>query len=366
MAFSYDILVVGSGWAGATVARKLADEGLRVLVLERRNHIGGNCYDEYNEHGILIHRYGPHIFHTKFPHVWEFASRFTSWRLYRHEVRSYVDGTFFPIPVNLNTMEMLYHRNFTREEMISFISERVIHYEEPKNSHEVIVSQMGQDIYDKFFAGYTLKQWGVTADELEPEVCSRIPIRYTRDNRYFSDPYQGIPKEGYGRLFRRMLDHDRISLLLKTDYSAVKDEIKAGWTVYTGGIDTFFDRVYGPLPYRGIRFVFETHEQENYQGWGVVNYPNDFKYTRITEYKKLTGQERSHTTLSFEYPSNNGEPCYPMPTKSALALYGRYRKLADKMDRTSFLGRLGSYRYINMDQAILQGLDLAEELLELI
>ena len=357
----FDVLVVGAGISGITVARSLADKGLKVIIVEKRRHIGGNCHDGYNEHGILIHTYGPHIFHTRYRHVWLFLSKFTRWRLYQHRVLAFVGGRFVPFPISPLTLEALYGGNFSTEKFLKFLEDKKVKVEEIRNSRDVIVSQVGEELYQLFFKNYTKKQWGVYPEDLLPEVCARIPIRHNRDPRYFEDPWQGIPLEGYTSMFNRMLDHPNISVLLGFDYLQNRELFKVKATVYTGPMDAYFDYCYGKLGYRKVRFEFQTIFEEEYQPAAVVNYPNDYDFTRITEYKKLTGQEHPYTTVSFEYPGNEGVDCYPIPSESNERIKSKYEQLIEEEERRNvfFLGRLGRYRYINMDQAVHEALELA-------
>lgn len=360
---TFDVIVVGAGFSGATVARSLAEHGLRVLVVEKRNHIGGNCYDAYDVQGILIHVYGPHIFHTASKKVWDFLSRFTSWRLYQHRVKAFVHGRLVSIPVNLNTLEELFNLRLSPQGMQEYMRSVAEDIAQPADSEQVVLSRVGRELYEALFANYTRKQWGVDPSQLGPEVCARIPVRCNRDDRYFSDCYQGLPEHGYTRLFSRMLAHENISLLLQTDYFQIADSFSPKLTVYTGEIDRYFSQTLGPLPYRCLQFDFVSYEQESYQDWAVINYPNDYEFTRITEYKKLTGQRAPATTVSLEYPGTEGVPCYPLPTPEANRLAEMYAREAAREKNVYFLGRLGRYRYINMDAAVLEALQLAEEII---
>lgn len=364
----FDVLIAGAGISGAAAARRLAELGHKILVVEQRNHIGGNCFDCHDQHGILIHQYGPHIFHTNQLMVWEFVSRFTSWILYQHNVLAHVDGLLVPIPINLKTIELLYNRKFTPEQMEIFLAELAEDCAEPQNSRDSVVSKVGRQLYQKLFKNYTLKQWGVSAKSLAPEVCARIPVRTNNDCRYFTDTYQGMPTEGYTKMISAMLNHNNIHVMTQTDFHSIRENFPVITTIYTGPIDAYFNHSLGPLPYRSIHFDFKHHECDSFQQCSVVNYPNDYDFTRITEYKKLTGQRISGTTISKEYPidaASAGEgavPCYPMPTAEAQTLYRQYEELAAREDKLFFLGRLGRYRYLNMDQAVLEGLQLAEKI----
>lgn len=359
----YDYLIVGAGITGLTVARQLAEAGKKVLVLDRRNHIGGNCHDEYDEHGILIHKYGPHIFHTNHQAVWDFLSRFTDWRHYQHTVKAYVDSQLVPMPVNLDTLNRLYNLSLTAESMVTHLESVRVRLDAVRNSRDAVLARFGADIYEKFFKNYTLKQWGVAAEELHPSVCERIPIRLSRDDRYFTDTFQGMPLHGYHRMFERLAAHPNIQLLLQAEYREVARQVKHQGLVYTGPIDEYFDYRHGRLGYRSLRFDFRNHRQESFQEAPVVNFPNDYAFTRITEYKKLTGQEAGSTTVSYEYPCDEGDPYYPMPTEGNHLLHGTYAEQAKKEKKVIFAGRLGAYRYMNMDIACLEAMQVAKTLL---
>ncbi len=360
----YDYLIVGAGITGLTIARVLAEGGKKVVVVEKRNHIGGNCHDCYNESGVLIHRYGPHIFHTRHKEVWDFLSRFTEWRLYQHRVKAFVDGKLVSFPINLLTIKQLYNRDMSPDEMRAFLESVRIPIEHPSNAKEAVISQVGEDLYEKFFRNYTIKQWGMDAEKISPVVTQRIPIRYSTDDRYFDDPYQGMPMNGYSSMFERMATHENIHLMLQTGFNDTPAGMKYKRLIYTGPVDEFFGYQYGNLRYRSIRFVFKTYEMESYQDVAVVNYPNDYDFTRITEYKKLTGQEIRRTTISLEYPVSAGDPYYPVLSEESEARREKYMKRCRRLKNVFFAGRLGTYRYLNMDIACLEGLSLARELLK--
>ncbi|GEA17239.1 UDP-galactopyranose mutase [Moorella sp. E306M] len=363
-----DWVIVGAGFAGATLAERIATHlDKKVLVVEKRDHIGGNAYDEYDESGILVHRYGPHIFHTNLKHVWDYLSRFTRWRPYYHRVLAVVDGKKVPVPFNLNSLYALFPPGQAARLEEALIDEYGFGARVPilklRESEKKDLRFLADYIYEKIFYGYTLKQWGLKPEELDPSVTGRVPVYISRDDRYFQDKYQAIPEHGYNQLFRRMLAHPNINVLLNTDYREIENEVKFSRMVYTGPIDAFFDYVYGKLPYRSLRFEFATLDREWFQDVGTVNYPNEFDFTRITEFKHLTGQEYSGTSIMREYPYADGDPYYPIPCPENEALYKQYRLLAEKESNITFVGRLAQYRYYNMDQVVDVALKTAEEIL---
>jgi UDP-galactopyranose mutase len=353
----FDYLVVGAGFAGATVAERLAaDAGKKVLICDRRPHIGGNAYDCYDEAGILIHKYGPHIFHTNSRDVFDYLSKFTEWRSYQHRVLACVDGQLLPVPINLNTINRMYGTSFTSFELETFFQSVAEPCAKIQTSEDVIVSKVGRELYEKFFRNYTRKQWGLDPSELDATVTARVPVRTNCDDRYFTDTYQAMPRHGYTRMFERMLSHPNIMVLLNAEYREVRKMIPCAEVIFTGPVDEFFDYRFGRLPYRSLNFEFETRNVPVAQSGPVVNYPNENAYTRITEFKYLTGQEHSKTTLVYEYPTAEGDPYYPIPRPENAALYRRYQALADQTDGVHFLGRLGTYKYYNMDQCVAQAL----------
>ncbi len=361
----FDYLVVGAGFSGSVVAERLASQlGKRVLVIDKRPHIGGNTYDFYNEDGVLVHRYGPHIFHTSSQKVVDYLSCFTEWRPYEHRVLAQVDGKLLPIPINLDTVNGLYGLNLDSAGMEKFLAERVESRTEIRTSEDIVVSRIGRELYEKFFRNYTRKQWGLDPSELDSCVAGRIPVRFDRDDRYFSDSFQAMPLEGFTRLFERMLAHPNISVALSTDYREVMSGYPFAKVVYTGPIDEFFDHRFGPLPYRSLRFEHRTHDREQFQPAAVVNYPNDHDYTRITEFKHLTGQKHEKTSIVYEYPTDDGEPYYPIPRPENAELYERYRALASATAGVYFCGRLANYRYFNMDQVVAQALHMYRNIAE--
>lgn len=354
----FDYLVVGAGFAGCVLAERLArGSGKQVLLVDRRPHIGGNAYDHYDEAGILVHKYGPHIFHTNSKEVFDYLSRFTEWRPYQHKVLASVDGQLVPIPINLDSINQLYGLNLNSFQMEEFLASRAEPKEQIRTSEDVVVSKIGRELYEKFFRGYTRKQWGLDPSELDAQVTARVPTRTNRDDRYFTDAYQSMPKRGFTRLFENMLDHENIKILLNTDYRDVQDALPYRELVYTGPVDEFFDFQFGKLPYRCLEFKHETLNQPQFQPVAVVNYPNDYEFTRITEFKHLTGQEHPKTSIVYEYPRADGDPYYPIPRNENAGIYRQYKTLADEAG-VHFVGRLATYKYYNMDQVIAQALTL--------
>jgi UDP-galactopyranose mutase len=353
----FDYLVVGAGFAGCVLAERLAANlGKRVLLVDKRPHIGGNAYDHYDEHGILVHRYGPHIFHTNSWEVFTYLSRFTEWHPYQHRVRAWVDGRLVPIPINLDTINELYGTNFNSFQLGEFYKSVAEPRAELKTSEDVILNQVGRELYDKFFKGYTRKQWGLDPSELDAAVTARVPTRTNRDDRYFTDAYQAMPLRGFTRMFERMLDHPNIKILLNTDYHEIEGSILYDEVIFTGPIDEYFDYRFGKLPYRSLRFQWETLNTPQVQPVAVINYPNDNLYTRVTEFKHLTGQVHAKTTRVYEYPQAEGDPYYPIPRAENAALYQQYQELASVTPGVHFVGRLGTYKYYNMDQVVAQAL----------
>jgi UDP-galactopyranose mutase len=354
-----DFMIVGSGFAGCTLAERIATQlDKKVLLLEKRNHIGGNAYDYYNEDGILVQKYGPHIFHTKFKEVWRYLCLFTEWNGYVHRVLAKVKGKEVYLPINLDTVERLYDRKFTPEELKEFFEQRKLKVDRIRNARDVIVSQVGKELYELFFKNYTKKQWGIYPDKLDPQVTSRLPVRFNRDTRYFSDKYQGIPKYGYSKMFEKMTANRNIHILLNTDYREIMNSVKFNKLVFTGPVDYFFDYVHGTLPYRSLDFKFKTLNIEKYQNAAVVNYPNDYAYTRITEFKHFYFQKHDKTTICYEFPKSIGDPYYPIPKPEYHEIYLKYKKEAEKLKNVYFVGRLAEYRYLNMDQVINETLEL--------
>jgi UDP-galactopyranose mutase len=353
----FDWLIVGAGFAGSTLAERIATQrGERVLVIDRRNHIGGNAYDRYNEDGVLIHQYGPHIFHTNSEMIFKHLSQFTEWRPYEHRVLARVDDMLVPIPINLDTVNKLYNLNLTSDELEGWFKSRAEQVDEIKTSEDVVVSVVGRELYEKFFQGYTRKQWGMDPSELDKSVTARVPTRTNRDDRYFTDEYQFMPKHGYTRMFERMLKHPNIKVMTQTDFREIRDQIAYKRLIFTGPIDEYFDFRFGKLPYRSLQFRHETLDREWFLPTGTVNYPQTEEYTRISEYKHMTGQVHPKTTVTYEYPSAVGDPYYPIPKAENAELYKKYERLAMNTPNVWFVGRLATYRYYNMDQVTGQAL----------
>jgi len=359
----FDYLIVGAGFAGSVLAERLA-RGLdkRVLIVDRRSHIGGNAYDCHDQHGILIHRYGPHIFHTNSAPIFDYLSRFTEWRQYQHRVRACVDGRLVPIPINLDTINTLYGLSLDATGMRAFLAGVAEKRDPITTSEDVVVNSVGRELYKKFFRGYTRKQWGLDPSELDAQVTARVPVRFNRDDRYFTDSYQAMPARGFTHMFGNMLDHPNIKIMLNTDYREIRDEIAHDQLIFTGPVDEFFDYEYGRLPYRCLEFKHETHHQPVFQEAPVINYPNEYAYTRVTEFKYLTGQTHPSTSVVYEFPKAEGDPYYPIPRPDNAALYKKYRELADATADVHFVGRLATYRYYNMDQVVAQALTLFAKL----
>lgn len=367
-----DWIVVGSGFTGATLAERIASQmGKKVLVVEKRGHIGGNSYDSYDEHGILIHNYGSHTFHTNSAMVWEYLSKFTDWRVYFHEVRTVVDGKKIPVPFNLNSLREVFSPKLAdkMEELLlqhfGFgVKVPILKLRETSNPDLKVLADY---IYNNVFYRYTLKHWGLKPEELNASVTARVPVFVSRDNRYFQDKYQGLPKAGYTVLFNRMLNHPNIKILLNTDYKEIEGQIEYDHMIFTGPIDEYFNYIHGALPYRSLRFEFQHLHQEYYQEVGTVNYPNDYSFTRILEQKHLTGQKLDHTTISIVHPQDYitgvNDPYYPIPRSENHKVYNQYLEEAKKLgNKVYFAGRLGDYKYYNMDQAVARALTLFQEI----
>jgi UDP-galactopyranose mutase len=354
---AYDVVIVGAGFAGSVSARLLAEEcGLRVLVIDRRPHIAGNAYDSIDEHGVLCHNYGPHIFHTNAERVWTFLSRFTGWHPYEHRAVAEVDGQFVPMPINRATVNTLHGLSLTEAEVAEYLKTLAEPREALHTSEDSVVSKVGWDLYERLFRGYTRKQWALDPSQLHASVCARIPVRTNDDDRYFTDTYQAMPRDGYTAMFAAMLDHPGIEVQVGVDYADVPAHVIPERLVWTGPIDAYFDHRLGHLPYRSLRFEHETRRTPGgrlVQPAGTINYPNErIPYTRVTEYRQLTGQVSDMTTLAYEYPMAEGDPYYPIPRPENRELYHRYEELADAQPNVLFVGRLARYQYLNMDQVV--------------
>lgn len=369
----FQYVIVGAGYAGSIIAERIATElNAKVLVIEQRSHIGGNAYDRFDEQGVLVHEYGPHIFHTSSKEVWDYLSRFTEWHHYEHLVLASIDGKEVPLPFNLNAIDLLFPHYVAQRLEEKLVSKMGYNVKVPilklRQSDDEDLRFLAEYVYEKVFLGYTLKQWGIRPEELDPTVTGRVPVYISRDNRYFQDPYQGLPKRGYTEMFKRMLKHPNIKLMMNTSYQEVltiDEETKKvqlfnqpfeGQLIYTGKIDEFFNYQYGDLPYRSLRFEFETYQQENYQSVGQKNYPNNYDFTRITEFKHLTGQKSGATTIAREYPIayEKGEniPYYSIISEENLDKYKKYKRLAEHFLNVHFVGRLAEYRYYDMDAVV--------------
>ena len=358
----FDYLIVGAGFAGSVCAERLAAQGKRVLLCDKRPHVAGNAYDTYDDAGILIHRYGPHIFHTGSARIFRYLSRFTAWRPYEHRVVAHVDGKLLPFPINIDTVNRLYGLDLDESTIEAFFAERAVKVDHAKTSEQAVTSKIGVDLYEKFFKRYTKKQWGLDPSALDASVAARVPARTDRDDRYFTDEFQAMPLDGYTRMFEKMLDHPNIVVALGSDFVDLVREVRFREMIYTGPVDAFFDYRYGKLPYRSIRFHHETHDRETFQSAAVVNYPNDHDYTRVTEFKYLTGQKHSKTSVVYEHPTDEGDPYYPVPRPENAELYRQYKALADGVPNVHFVGRLATYKYYNMDQVVGQALALVDQL----
>ncbi len=365
----YDLLIIGAGISGCTLAERFASIGKKVLIIDKRNHIGGNCYDFLDNAGILIPKYGPHFFHTNYEEVWSYVNRFSEWIPYNHKVFSDVNGDgslLVSIPVNINTVNKMFNLKIKNEqEMKKWLEKNVEKIENPKNSEESALNRVGKVLYEKLFKNYTKKQWDKLPSELDSSVMNRIPVRTNFDERYFTDKYQAMPKKGYTKLFEKMLKNPNISVKLNTDFLNYKENLNEFEMVFfTGRIDSFFQYKFKKLEYRSLKFEFKTIEKEYFQKAAQINYPNTEEFTRITEIKHATGQKNKKTTIIYEYPTWEGEPYYPVPTKDNKELYEKYKNEAKKLEpeKIYFVGRLAEYKYFNMDEAFLNALNLFESI----
>jgi UDP-galactopyranose mutase len=361
-----DVLVVGAGFAGAVCARRMAEDyGLRVLVIDRRPHVAGNAHDAPDEHGVLIHTYGPHIFHTNAEKVIAFLSRFTEWRPYEHRVWAEVDGQIIPLPINRTTVEKLHRVSLDNDDATAaYLASLAEPRAALENSEDAVVAKVGRDLYERLFRGYTRKQWSLDPSELHAQVTARLPVRFNDDDRYFGDSFQNMPADGFTAMFERMLDHPNIELRLGAEYEDIRREVDPAHTVWTGPIDEFFGYRLGRLPYRSLQFERETRATPGgrlVQPVAVINYPNErIPYTRVTEFRHLTGQVADFSTLTYEYPTAEGDPYYPIPRPENREMYHRYEALAAQRPDVLFVGRLARYQYLNMDQVVAQALVAVE------
>lgn len=381
MRLMYDVIIVGAGTAGCVAARELAEQNKKVLIIEKKNHIAGNCYDEKDEHGVLIHMYGPHIFHTSKENVYTFLSRFTDWYEFRHEVVANVHGQYMPVPFNLHTLKAAYGEEKAKELEEKLVRIYGMGTKVPildlMNHEDADLQMIGKFVYDNIYVYYTMKQWGKKPEEIDPAVTARVPVNISYDNCYFGDKYQGVPLHGFTPMFEKMVEHENITIELGVEAKEVlgiedgkvlyRGQVFNGDVIFTGPIDEFFDCKYGRLPYRTLDFVFEYYEQDDFQGHSVVNYTVDQDYTRITEYKYLTGQKCKGTTISKEYPSAyTGEegqiPYYSIANEENHALYAKYKAEVEDVPNFHLLGRLAEYQYYNIDVMVEKAMELAEKL----
>ncbi len=370
MEYSETNLVVGAGFSGAVIANLLADRlGERVLIIDKKDHIAGNCYDFRDENGIMIHKYGSHIFHTNNEKVWKYLKQFTDFNTYMHKVIGVLDGIETHIPFNFNTLYDVFPQSFARR-----LEQKLLDVFEINTKVPILEFQKQDDddlkflanyVYEKIFLHYTTKQWGVKPDEVDGAVTARVPVYLSKDNRYFQDKYQGIPQDGYTKVVERMLDNENIELRLNTDFQEYKTK-NFKRIFYTGSIDEFFDYEFGKLPYRSVNFKFETHNREYYQSNACVNYPCNYDFTRIHEYKYYLGDKSEKTVIAKEYSEEfelgKNERYYPIPKDENTALYNKYLQEAKALKNVYFLGRLGDYKYYDIDKAVLRAIELFEEI----
>jgi len=360
------ILIIGAGITGITLAERFVSAGNEVLLIEKRDHIGGNCYDYKDKSGILVHKYGPHIFHTNYQEVWDYLSQFTDWLYYQHKVLGVINGKFVPIPFNLNTLYELFPLKFAQklEETLiqNFGYNQKVPILELKKIKDKDLKFLANFVYEKVFLHYTEKQWGLKPEEIDASVTARVPVVISRDDRYFQDKYQGMPKEGYTKMFEKMLKNENIEIQLSTDYKKLKNKMQYNFLFYTGPVDEFFNYKFGKLDYRYLKLDFQTFNQESYQPSAVVNYPNDYDFTRIIEFKKLTQQNHRKTTIGIEYPGSEGFMAYPVLDEKNKELFQKYSKEAEQLKKQNiyFVGRLAEYKYYNMDEAVRSALGISK------
>ena len=363
------ILIVGSGITGLTLAERFAAQGDNVQIVEKRNHIGGNCYDYINEDGILIHNYGPHIFHTDYEEVWKYLSQFTKWIPYEHKVLGFIDGKYIQIPFNINSIYSFFSnkeaRRYEQKLVSTYGKNKKISILDLKKSNDQNIKFIANFVYKKIFLDYTVKQWGLKPNEIDHSVTARVPIVTSRDDRYFHDKYQGMPKDGYTKMFKRMIDNNNIKIQFNTDYKDINDELNYDLLFYSGPIDEFFDYKFGKLGYRCAEIEFQTLNEESYQPAAVVNYPDlKFPFTRITEFKKLTQQQGNKTTIGKEFPGEKGFMSWPISSKKNKKMFEKYLQEAQNLIKEDiyFVGRLAEFRYYDMDDAVKRSLELFNEL----
>ncbi len=361
---SYDYLVIGAGLSGAVAAERLANKGRRVLLVEKRKHIGGNVYDEFNKDGILVHKYGPHVFHTNNKRVFDYLSRFTEWKPYEHKVMAFSGNNYYPFPINRVTINKVFSKNLkTIRETQDFVKNLSMEEGNKSNNQNIIIKKIGRTLFEKFYLHYSRKQWGKYSGELFGLAFERIPVRFNSDSRYFQDKFQFMPAEGFTRMIENILRHKYIDLILNTDYKKIINKVKFDFIICTASIDYFFDFKFGKLNYRSIKFKWKTFNKEHIQPAAVINYTDPLiPYTRTTEYKYITGQQSEKTTIGIEFPMEKGERFYPVLTGRNKKLYNKYKYYAGKISNLIFLGRLGQFKYLNMDQAVLSALKVTEKL----
>jgi UDP-galactopyranose mutase len=361
-----DILIVGAGAVGSVAAERAANRGYKVLIVEKRNHIAGNCYDEFFKNGVLIHKYGPHYFRTNDENLLSYLSKFTDWIPGNYIVKSYINGCLYPFPINLTTLENFFHlSSLSPKDAEHLLSTKQIKNKDPKNSEEFVLSRVGDELYRAFYLGYTLKQWDKHPKELDASVCGRIPIRFSRDERYVDHKYQLMPKDGYTKMFERILEHDNISVFTETPYQKIKNILRPKVaTIYCGPIDEYFEFCFGKLLWRSLRFEFQIEKKEFVQPCVQINYPNENSYTRTVEIKHVTGQIHPETVISCEYPIDGEEPYYPVPTcdKGIILMYENLAREETLQKKVYFSGRLARYKYINMDEAFIEGFQLIDRI----
>lgn len=363
----FDYLIVGAGFAGSVLAERLASVGKKILIVDKRSHIGGNAFDQFDDAGVLYHPYGPHIFHTNSLEVYTYLGRFTQWRPYQHKVLGLVDGNLVPVPFNLNSLQQLFPPSYAAKLEQKLVAKYGYSVKVPilkmREEEDSDLKFLAEYVYKNVFAGYTQKQWERSPEELDASVTARVPVAISRDDRYFGDTYQAMPLHGYTRMFQNMLAHPNIKIMLNTDYREVIGFVPFERMIYTGPVDAFFEHKFGHLPYRSLEFKHLNLEQAQYQAVGTVNFPNNYDYTRITEVKHLTGQNHPRTTITYEFPKAEGDPYYPIPMPDNNALYKRYEKEAATLaPKITFVGRLATYKYYNMDQIVAQALTTFKQL----